>query len=212
MRIRLHHLNDSRSVRILWLLEEAGIPYELVKYKRDAQTHLAPPELRDIHPLGKAPVIEDNGKVMTESGAIVEYLIQRYAGHLAPAVDTPEYSDYLQWIHFAESSAMLPVLLKIFNQFEINTGTTLNFLENYADNEFDKVFTFLEGHLSGREYIVGDTLTGADIMLGFVISTVTEQLAKDDSFPNMRRYARHLRARESWQRVEKLENKIFSTI
>lgn len=205
MALTLHHLNDSRSVRILWLLEEAGIPYELVRYQRDATTHLAPPSLKAIHPLGKSPVIEDAGKVISESGAIVEYLIARYAPHLAPAADTPEYIDYLQWIHFAESSAMLPVLLKIFGQFEQKTGTRLNFLEGYADDEFAKVFRFLNDTLATKRFIVGDSLSGADFMLGFVINIALEQLAAGERFPHIQRYAQRLKSLPGWQKVQDIE-------
>ena len=111
--IKLHHLNASRSIRILWLLEEIGVPYELVQYKRSTTTNLAPESLKAIHPLGKSPVIEIDGQVIAESGAIVESIISKYAPHLAPSEGTPEHTDYLQWIHFSESSAMLPFLLKV---------------------------------------------------------------------------------------------------
>ena len=205
MALTLHHLNDSRSVRILWLLEEAGIPYQLVRYQRDAKTHLAPESLKAIHPLGKSPVIEENGKIIAESGAMVEYLIARYAPHLAPAADTPDYIDYLQWVHFAESSAMLPVLLKIFGNFEEKTGTQLNFLAGYADNEFAKVFGFLNDTLAGRQFIVGDSLSGADIMLGFVVNTALDQLNAGDRFPHLQRYARLLKSLPGWQKVQDIE-------
>ncbi|UUE35385.1 glutathione S-transferase [Pectobacterium aroidearum] len=205
MGLKLHHLNDSRSVRILWLLEEAGIPYELVRYQRDEKTHLAPASLRAIHPLGKSPLIEEDGKIIAESGAIVEYLINRHAKHLAPNANAAEYIDYLQWIHFAESSAMLPVLLKIFGEFEKNTGTTLNFLEDYADNEFEKVFSFLDDALSSREFIVGDKLSGADIMLGFVINIVVGRLVPGERFPNIQRYSQRLKNLPSWQNVLDIE-------
>ncbi|MDG0800331.1 glutathione S-transferase family protein [Pectobacterium polaris] len=206
MGLKLHHLNDSRSVRILWLLEEAGIPYELVRYQRDEKTHLAPASLKAIHPLGKSPLIEEEGKIIAESGAIVEYLINRHAKHLAPDASAAEYIDYLQWIHFAESSAMLPVLLKIFGEFEKNTGTTLNFLEDYADNEFEKVFSFLDDSLSSREFIVGDTLSGADIMLGFVINTVVDRLVPSERFPNIQRYSQQLKSLPSWKKVQAIES------
>ena len=208
MGLKLHHLNDSRSVRILWLLEEAGIPYELVRYQRDEKTHLAPASLRAIHPLGKSPLIEEDGKIIAESGAIVEYLINRHAKHLAPDANAAEYIDYLQWIHFAESSAMLPVLLKIFGEFEKNTGTTLNFLEDYADNEFEKVFSFLDDSLSSREFIVGDKLSGADIMLGFVINTVVERLVPGKRFPNIQRYSQRLKNLPSWQKTQAIESHV----
>jgi glutathione S-transferase len=113
--ITLHHLDQSRSFRILWLLEEIKQPYELKRYYRDSSTHLAPDSLKTIHPLGKSPVLEWDGKVIAESGAIVELLIQKLAPHLAPDMDESTYVDYLQWIHFSESSAMLPFLLKTFN-------------------------------------------------------------------------------------------------
>lgn len=205
MGLTLHHLNDSRSVRILWLLEEAGIPYELVRYQRDAKTHLAPESLKAIHPLGKSPVIEENGKIIAESGAIVEYLTARYAPHLAPATDTPDHIDYLQWVHFAESSAMLPVLLKIFGEFEQKTGTQMNFLADYADNEFDKVFGFLNATLADRQFIVGDSLSGADIMLGFVINAAQDQLDAGERFPHLQRYAQRLKSLPGWQKVEEIE-------
>lgn len=207
MGLTLHHLNDSRSVRILWLLEEAGIPYELVRYQRDEKTHLAPASLKTIHPLGKSPLLEEDGKIIAESGAIVEYLINRHAKHLAPETNDANYVDYLQWIHFAESSAMLPVLLKIFGEFEKNTGTTLNFLEGYADNEFEKVFSFLDDTLSSRTFIVGDTLTGADIMLGFVINTVVDRLVSREKFPNIQRYSQRLKNLPSWQKVQRIESR-----
>ena len=113
--IKLHHLNKSRSKRIIWLLEELGVDYDVVAYQRDAVTSLAPPELKAIHPLGKSPVIESDGMVIAESGAITEYLIEQHgAGILSPDRGTKEYVEYLQWLHFAESSAILPLLLKMF--------------------------------------------------------------------------------------------------
>lgn len=206
MALTLHHLNASRSMRILWLLEETRIEYQLVKYQRDAKTHLAPASLKAIHPLGKSPVIELDGKVIAESGAIVEILISRYAPHLAPAADSSAYIDYLQWIHFAESSAMLPVLLKLFGGIEKSTGTPLNFLDNYADSEFEKVFGFLDQMLASREFILGDTLSGADFMLGFVVSTAIDQLNAGDRFPNISRYALRLKNTASWQSAKAIES------
>lgn len=207
MTITLHHLNKSRSARILWLLEEAGLPYTLVSYQRDSRTQLAPPELLAIHPLGKSPIIEDNGRVIAESGAIIEYLIQRYAPHLAPDTDDPEYVDYLQWIHFAESSAMLPVLLRVFNQFETESGTQLNFLENYAYNEFSKVFAFIEKKLEKASYLVGDHLTGADIMLGFTLDTALNSSPDPEHYPAIRQYLERLKQLKSWIRATEIEEK-----
>lgn len=206
MDITLHHLNSSRSIRILWLLEEAGLPYKLVRYQRDSVTHLAPPSLKAIHPLGKSPVIEVDGNVIVESGAIVEHLISRFAPHLAPDQDSPEYVEYLQWIHFAESSAMLPVLLKVFGEIEKNTGTQFNFLDNYAETEFEKVFGFLDETLAKRAFTTGDTLSGADIMLGFVVSIALDQLSDRSRFPHLRRYAERLKCSEGWQKAQAIES------
>lgn len=205
MDLTLHHLNSSRSIRILWLLEEAGLSYQLIRYQRDPVTHFAPVSLKTIHPLGKSPVLEVDGNVIVESGAIVEYLITRCAPHLAPPADSPAFIEYLQWIHFAESSAMLPILLKVFGEIEMNTGTQLNFLKDYADSEFDKVFSFLDQTLAEREFIVGDTLSGADIMLGFVVSTAIEQLNAGSRFPHISRYAARLKNSAGWQKAQRIE-------
>ncbi len=113
--ITVHHLNDSRSQRILWLLEELGVPYEIKRYQRDATTRLAPPELSKVHPLGKSPVITEDGRTIIESGAIVDYIIRRHGGgRMQPAVSSPAYDDYVQWLHYAEGSAMLPLMLNLY--------------------------------------------------------------------------------------------------
>ncbi|NUG24378.1 glutathione S-transferase family protein, partial [Acinetobacter lactucae] len=169
MSIILHHLNASRSFRILWLVEEINQPYELKSYFRDKTTNLAPQELKNIHPLGKSPVIELDGKVIAESGAIVEILIEKFAPQLMPAKDSDSYLDYLQWVHFSESSAMVPYLLNIFNSIELKNGTQLKFLDQYAQTELDKVFSYLDQQLVGKKFLVGDCLTGADFMIGFVV-------------------------------------------
>ncbi|UJR55177.1 glutathione S-transferase family protein [Dickeya zeae] len=206
MVIKLHHLNESRSTRILWLLEEAQLPYELIRYQRNPQTQLAPEELKAIHPLGKSPVVEIDGKVVAESGAIVEYIIRRYAPHLAPDEQDESYVEYLQWIHFAESSAMLPVLLKVFNQFEKKSGQTLHFLDDYADTEFRKVFSYLDDYLASREFIVGQHLTGADFMLGFVVQLVIERFNLGQQYPHIARYVKRLADTPSWQRAKHLDS------
>ncbi|ATZ95161.1 MULTISPECIES: glutathione S-transferase family protein [Dickeya] len=206
MTIRLHHLNASRSMRILWLLEEAQLPYELIRYQRNPQTQLAPEALKAIHPLGKSPVVEIDGKVIAESGAIVEYIISKYAPQLAPDEQDAGYADYLQWIHFAESSAMLPVLLKVFNQFEKNTGQTLKFLDDYAEVEFKKVFSYLNDYLASREFIVGQRLTGADFMLGFVVKLVTERFNLGQQYPHILRYSQRIADIPSWQQAQRLES------
>ena len=206
--ITLHHLNASRSLRILWLLEEIGEPYTLIRYQRDPATRLAPASLKNIHPLGKSPVIELDGQVLVESGAIVEYLIRRFAPQLEPAFNSPDYLQYLQWIHFAESSAMVPVLLKLFTQFEINAGTQLKFLNGYTQTEFDKVLGYLDSVLANRTFIVGDTLSGADFMLAFVAITVVEQMKSGAQYPHLQAYLQRLAELDSWKRALKLESEL----
>lgn len=204
--ITLHHLNASRSLRILWLLEEIGQPYTLVRYQRDPATRLAPDSLKSIQPLGKSPVIELEGQVLVESGAIVEYLIRRFAPQLEPAFTSADYLQYLQWIHFAESSAMVPVLLKVFTQFEANAGTQLKFLDGYTQTEFDKVLGFLDGVLADKTFIVGNALSGADFMLAFVAITVVEQLGAGAQYPHLAAYLQRLTALDSWKRAQALEH------
>ena len=201
--LKLHHLNASRSIRILWLLEEIGQPYELISYQRDAKTNLAPASLKAIHPLGKSPVIELDGKVIAESGAIIELLIKKFAPHLAPHESSEAYSDYLQWILFAESSAMLPFLLKVFNQYETQAGTSLKFLDSYAEIEFTKVFTYLNNHLDGKTFLVEERLTGADFMLGFVVQGALQMLKCGDKYPHIQRYIENFEQLSSYQKAIK---------
>lgn len=199
--ITLHHLNQSRSERILWLLEELDQPYEVVTYQRDAHTHLAPESLKQVHPLGKSPVIELDGHVIAESGAITEHLITRFAAErLQPALGTAEHAEYLQWIHFAESSLMLPLLMEMFIQID---GCDTNFMADYAANERHKVLGYLEQSLSGKTFIVADKLTGADMMLCFVVDMLKERQALDN-YPNIAAYAQRIAAVDSYQRAMRL--------
>lgn len=165
MTLVVHHLNNSRSQRILWLLEELGAPYEISHYQRDAVTNLAPPELCAIHPLGKSPVIEDNGQVVFESAAIVEYICERHGGaHLVPERGTPDHIRYLEWLHFAEGSAMTPILLNIYTSRLGEGGAPLR---PRIDQQLQSHFQYMEDQLSTSGYFVGDRLTGADIMMSF---------------------------------------------
>ncbi|UCX04201.1 glutathione S-transferase family protein [Shewanella glacialimarina] len=199
--ITLHHLNQSRSKRILWLLEELGQAYQVKAYQRDKVTFLAPPELTAIHPLGKSPVIEHNGLVIAESGAITEYLINQYASHLAPESNSTDYVSYIQWLHFAESSAMLPLLLRLFVEKD---GCQTNFIAGYADIEVAKVIGYLNASLEGKRYLVADKLTGADIMMSFVIEVVAArgELAK---YPNLDRYYKQLNTHSGFTRASEIE-------
>ncbi|MBN6528067.1 glutathione S-transferase [Acinetobacter pittii] len=208
MSIILHHLNASRSFRILWLLEEINQPYELKTYFRDKTTNLAPQELKNIHPLGKSPVIELNGKVIAESGAIVEILIEKFAPQLVPAKDSDSYFDYLQWVHFSESSAMVPYLLNIFNSIELKNGTQLKFLDQYARTELDKVFSYLDQQLVGKKFLVGDCLTGADFMIGFVVYGLINSLNIRSKYLNIEQYVKSLENLESWQKAMSIEQNL----
>lgn len=208
MSIILHHLNASRSFRILWLLEEINQPYELKSYFRDKTTNLAPQELKNIHPLGKSPVIELNGKVIAESGAIVEILIEKFAPQLMPAKNSDSYLDYLQWIHFSESSAMVPYLLNIFNSVELKNGTQLKFLDQYAHAELDKVFSYLDQQLVGKKFLVDNCLTGADFMIGFVVYGLINSLNIRSKYLNIEQYVKSLENLESWKKAMSIEQNL----
>ncbi len=197
--ITLHHLERSRSIRILWLLEETGVPYRAVGYRRDAQTMGAPAALKAVHPLGKSPVLEIGGKVMAESGAMVEYLIARHAPQLAPAADSANYAEYLQWLHFAESSAMFPLLFKLYGQ-----RTALPPLEALGDSRMAEVFGYLEQHLDGRDYMVGNRLTGADFMVMFLADAMAI-VGAAQRYPNLARYGANLAKLPSLQRAHEIE-------
>lgn len=199
--ITLHHLNESRSIRTLWLLEEIGVPYKTEFYTRDQATHFAPESLKAIHPLGKSPVIELNGKVIAESGAITEILIERYAPHLAPARDSDEYVEYLQWLHFSESSAMLPPLLQVFMQRET---AELVFLPSYAQAEGKKIFAYLNDQLEDKDYLVGGKLSGADFMMYFVAELI-QRFDRKGEYPNIKKYLLNLKALESWKKAQAIE-------
>lgn len=201
--IRLHHLNQSRSLRILWLLEELGEPYELVSHQRDAKTHLAPDSLKAVHPLGKSPVIEMDGQIYSESGAITELLIERFApDRLRPATDSTDYGHYLEWIDFAESSLMLPLMLELFTK---KAGIDDNeFLNGYIEIEKTRLFKYLDASLDGKSFIVGNQLSGADFMLSFDM-IILAQRQKLDDYPHIKQYAESLSGLESYQRAMRLE-------
>ena len=201
--IRLHHLNQSRSLRILWLLEELGEPYEIVSHQRDANTHLAPDSLKAVHPLGKSPVIEMDGQTYSESGAITELLIERFApDRLRPAPDSTDYGHYLQWIDFAESSLMLPLMLELFTK---KAGIEDNeFLNGYIEIEKTRLFKYLDTSVEGKSFIVGDQLSGADFMLSFDL-IILAQRQKLDDYPHIKQYAEQLASLDSYQRAMRLE-------
>ena len=194
--IVVHHLNDSRSQRVLWLLEELGLPYEIRAYQRDATTRLAPPELMAVHPLGKSPVIEDNGLTVIESGAIVDYLIRhRGGGGLQPAAGTREFELYNQWLHYAEGSAMLPLMLRLYTS---RLGDAAAPLAPRIDSELANHLGYVDRSLQGRDWLVGDSLTGADIQMSFVGEASRTLRA---SYPAMDAWVRRCQARPAYQRA-----------
>ena len=201
--IRLHHLNQSRSLRILWLLEELGVDYEVVSHQRDAKTHLAPDSLKAVHPLGKSPVIEIDGELYAESGAITQLLIERFAPErLRPAIESQDYGYYLQWIDFAESSLILPLMLELFTK---KAGVTDNaFLDGYIGQEKHRLLSYLDDAVADKSYIVGDALSGADFMLAFDLIMLAQRKQLDD-YPNIQQYALKLAKLDSYQRAMRLE-------
>jgi glutathione S-transferase len=197
--VTVHHLNDSRSQRVLWLLEELGTPYEIVKYQRMTPLPVAPPELKAVHPLGKSPVITDGDRTIAESGAIVEYLVDTYGqGRLKPARGTDAYWRYVHWMHYAEGSAMTPLLLALFTGFLGDGGAPL---QPYIDDEIAKHLAYLERALGTREFFVGDELTGADVQLLFVLEAAGDRLAP---YPGLVAYRDRMHARPAYRRgIEK---------
>ncbi|MEO6339517.1 MAG: glutathione S-transferase [Caulobacteraceae bacterium] len=194
--IVVHHLNDSRSQRILWLLEELGLDYEIKRYARDAVTRLAPPELKAVHPLGKSPVITDDGLTLIESGAIVDHLIRRHGGgRLQPDPATPQYDVYVQWLHYAEGSAMLPLMLQVYTS---RLGEGAAPLRPRIDGEIANHLGFIEQSLAGRDYVVGDELTGADIMLSFV-GELTGVFGRLAAHPNLAAWLGRMQARPAYR-------------
>lgn len=198
--IKIHHLDNSRSQRILWLAEELGQPYEVVPYRRDATTRLAPPELKRVHPLGKSPVMEDEGRVVAETGAIIEYLVRKYDdGKLAPPVDpdSADYRAYLHWMHFAEGSAMLPLMLRLYVGRLGDAGAPL---KPRIDSELKNHFDYMEGALEGRDYFVANRFSAADIHLSFVLDAGAARGPMRD-YPHLTALHERLKARPAYQRA-----------
>ena len=192
----VHHLNESRSQRILWLLEELGLPYEIKFHERNAQTRLAPPELIAVHPLGKSPVLTDGTATIIESGAITDYIIRRHAGgRLAPDPASAEYDAYQQWLHYAEGSAMLPMLLRMYVGMLREAGAPLH---PRIESEVANHLAYVDGALEGRRFFVGDDLTGADIQMSFV-AEVAKAHGKLGDYPNLAAWIERMHARPAWK-------------
>ena len=194
--ITVHHLNESRSQRVLWLLEELELPYEIRHYARDATTRLAPPELKDVHPLGKSPVLQDEGVTIIESGAIVDYLVRKYGGgRLQPARGTPAFETYNQWLHYAEGSAMLPLLLKLYVGRLGDAGAPL---APRIHSELANHPGYVDRALQGRDWLVGDELSGADVQMSFV-GEAARGLRK--SYPAMDAWVCRFQQRPAYRRA-----------
>ncbi|MCJ7958969.1 MAG: glutathione S-transferase [Pseudomonas sp.] len=194
--ITVHHLNNSRSQRILWLLEELGLPYQIKRYQRDPKTNLAPPELKAINPLGKSPVIEDGDLVLIESAAIIDYLIRRHGqGRLQPDPATATYDKYVQWLHFAEGSAMLPLMLNLYVGRLGDAGAPLH---PRIESELANYLGYLNDVLADTPYLVGDELSGADIQMSF-IGEIAKAQGKLQAYPNLAAWVQRFQARPAYR-------------
>jgi len=215
--IIVHHLNNSRSQRILWLLEELGLAYEIKKYQRDPKTMLAPPELRAVHPLGKSPVISDGDTVVAESGAIVEYLTERHGvgaegSALAPAPGTPERLLYTYFLHYAEGSMMPPLLLKLvfdrvangpapFFVRPIARGIAGKVLGTFVQPQIDRHLGYLEAELGKRTWFAGSQFSAADIQMSFPLEAAAARGGLDGRYPNLVAFLERIHARPAYRQA-----------
>jgi glutathione S-transferase len=208
--LTLHHLENSRSHRILWLLEELGVAYEIKRYARDAKTSLAPPELLRVHPLGKSPVVTDGDLTIAESGAIIEYLVERYGkGALIPPPGSPERQRYTYWLHFAEGTAMPPLLMKlVFNRIEngpmpffarpIARGIARKVKGGFIDPNLERIVGYIDAELGRHPWFAGDEFTAADIQMSFPVAAAA---ARVRALPNMARFLERIQARPAYRRA-----------
>ena len=209
--IVVHHLNNSRSQRVLWLLEELGLPYEIEKYERDATTMLAPDSLRKVHPLGKSPVITDGGVTVAESGAIIEYLVECHGqGRLAPAAGTPERLRYSYWLHFAEGSAMPPLLLKlVFDKVAhspmpffikpIARAISAKVMSSFVSPNLTRQLDFMEAELAKSAWFAGKEFSAADIQMSFPLEAAAQRAGLDASRPKLMAFLKRIHARPAYK-------------
>ncbi len=211
--LTLHHLDNSRSQRVLWLLEELQLPYEIKRYARDPQTMLAPPELKKVHPLGKSPVITDGDLTLAESAAIIEYLVDRYGdGRLTPPIGSSEYLRFRYWMHYAEGSAMPPLLLKlVFDR--IGNGPMPFFIRPVARaiaKGANKAFIgpqlklhldYMEKELEKSQWFAGDEFSAADIQMSFPLEAAQARAGLDASRPRLSVFLQRIRDRPAYQRA-----------
>jgi glutathione S-transferase len=211
--ITVHHLNNSRSQRVLWLLEELGVPYEVRRYERDAKTMLAPPTLLAVHPLGKSPVITDGGVTMAESGAIIEYLVDTYgAGRLIPVKDTPERLRYTYWLHYAEGSAMPPLLLKLVFDRVATTPMPWPFSamarriagsvqSAFIRPQLRRHLDFMESELAAKPWFAGDEFTAADVQMSFPLEAAHSRAGLGAGRPKLVDFLSRIHGRSAYQRA-----------
>ncbi|GGC89371.1 glutathione S-transferase family protein [Halopseudomonas salina] len=200
--ITLHHLNQSRSKRIIWMLEELGVEYQLVSYQRDKVTRRAPEALKAINPLGRSPVIEDGDLVICESGAIIDYLVSRYGADIfAPPANTPAHARYVQWLHFAEGTAAFP-LIALYLLSADNSQKC--FLGGFCKEQMTDVLTLANTELTDKTYLMGDQFTGADVLNSFVFEKIGETRGLGE-YPNLEVYMQRIMARPAAQKAEALE-------
>ncbi|MGH8136094.1 MAG: glutathione S-transferase family protein [Steroidobacteraceae bacterium] len=211
--ITVHHLNNSRSQRVLWLLEEIGVPYEVKRYERDPQTMLAPPSLREVHPLGKSPVVTDGGLTLAESGAVIEYLVERHGGgQLAPASGTPARVRYTYWMHYAEGSAMPPLLMKlIFDRIEaapmpfyvkpIARGITGRAKSTFILPQITRHLDYMESELGKYRWFAGEEFSAADIQMSFPLEFAVKRAGLGPSRPRLAEFLERIHARPAYQRA-----------
>ena len=209
--IVVHHLNNSRSQRILWLLEELGLDYEIRHYQRDTKTMLAPASLRAVHPLGKSPVISDGDATVAESGAIIEYLVERHGGgRLKPAAGTPEQLRYTYWLHFAEGSAMTPLLMSlVFGRLPrapmpffirpVVRGISAKVKKSFIEPQIRQHLDYMESELARSEYFAGAEFTAADIQMSFPVEAAAARGGLDASRPKLWAWLQRIRARPAYQ-------------
>jgi glutathione S-transferase len=194
----VHHLNESRSQRILWLLEELGTTYELKTYERDKQTRLAPPELKTVNALGKSPVITDGGQTIIETGAIIDYIVRHHGGgRMQPDPKSADYDTYVQWLHYGEGSAMLPLMLHMYVGRLKEAGAPLH---PRIQSEVANHLGFIDGYLTGRQFFVGDELTGADIQMSFVAEVARAQQSLP-AYPAFCGWLDRMHERPAWKRA-----------
>jgi glutathione S-transferase len=211
--ITVHHLENSRSQRVLWLLEELGVPYQVKRYERDKKTNLAPKELLKVHPLGKSPVVEDNGAIYAETGAIIEHIVETHGGgRLAPPRGTADYDRYKYWMHAAEGSYMPPLVMALFlNRMEtapmpffakpIARKLTGAVREGYLNHTTKALFDYLDAQLSKSEWLAGKDFTAADVIMSFPAEASLQRVAAATSAKNLKAYVDRLHARPAYKRA-----------